>query len=102
MKRLDPEIKAMRALERAVAPLDDAARRRTVLWFAAREMHTTQGVIEGRVPADDGYVPDLTHIRAVQPDRRNGSAYRIWALRFADDVLDYADRCSRRLGVGQA
>jgi hypothetical protein len=39
---LDPEIKAMRAVGRAIQPLDDEQMRRVVLWLTAWWFDTTQ------------------------------------------------------------
>lgn len=35
-KKLDPEIKALRALDRALRPLDPAAKKRAVNWLRER------------------------------------------------------------------
>jgi hypothetical protein len=37
-KRLDPDIKAMRAIERAIEPLDDKAIKRDLEWVIARRL----------------------------------------------------------------
>lgn len=37
-KKLDPEIKALRAVERALAPLDDRAMKRGLEWVVARRL----------------------------------------------------------------
>jgi len=50
-KPLDPEIKAMRALARALRPLDSRARRRAVTWLFAFDRNTTQDVVEARMRA---------------------------------------------------
>ena len=38
------------------------------------------------------YTPDLAHIRSQKPDRTDRGAFMVWALRYAEDVLDYAER----------
>lgn len=38
-KRLDPEIKALRAIERAIAPLDDRTVRRGLEWVIAKRLN---------------------------------------------------------------
>jgi hypothetical protein len=40
-KRLDPEIKAMRAVVRAMSPLDSAAEKRTLEWYVAHRANRT-------------------------------------------------------------
>jgi hypothetical protein len=46
---LDPEIKAMRAIVRAIESLDSSAQRRVILWLMAHEYGTTQDAIERRL-----------------------------------------------------
>jgi hypothetical protein len=46
---MEPEIKAMRAIKRALHPLPDAARRRVLLWAMARDYETCQDAIAERL-----------------------------------------------------
>jgi hypothetical protein len=41
------------------------------------------------------HAPDLAHIRALMPDRRDRDAYLTHSLRFFEDVLAYAERLER-------